>query len=1380
MALTDNENDASYSPGVGLKNINPDAPDFVKDIRVNKAQAPLNMSVEFIPQNPYEISIPGNLGSPKEIKSVQEKPGFFKVAGAEAYNLNITAEALHASFDVAPNPLDDIPPQDWTPKTDTNKFINIEPQNLNYVFGATGPKDQDYRIQRVMAEQAHDETLANGSWFAKLVGGVAGIATDPMSYVPILGWAKYAKFAPTFLKSAARAFPGMAAYGVTSSAVEQMDKVNGNMTDFITDSFTRTVFGSVLFGGLGAAGLTLEHMKLWNAQKLANSVIDGAGFKFAVDESGKVNGITAFDKSGGLSADKVTFAQDIANSSFSESGVFAVPYLGKSLQTLFTLPILGTPLPKLLNSTFKTVRAFTDRVVDHSIITTGIKEGQVAPKKFATLMNQNYANLRSLEAQMSSMHLERNGFTIQNRALGGLYNLGLNLKDKSLELLNKDLNRTGYVSREAFDSEIEEVIRTEQQSAHSSVNEAASMMRKQMDDVYRSYREAYNLPETWLPPKTAQAYLMRVYDTPFLNSNEKLWVDTISNWLKDADVVINNRMEPINELEKKIKEFKETHNQAFIELGKREVQLEPSRAIAYPEEQGVSIRQFVEPTGKKGKKAKGERDTKLIPYADIMQEYNGMRNKLSAMKDTLQNELRNNPELQLHVDDWNALSADESKELKTLLKPQNDLLKQIDEQKKVISDLKKKKSAKLTTTKKQKTVESAKPHAKEVIEKQEGVEEAESKLQELQNKHQEEYDRIQESAHKGELNPRFYKQKPGEFSYEFKDPNERLKFRETYGTGEGKVTPETHAKAYYDTIMGQTPEDTISQVMGKFTGNQSENPIKARTLLIPDEILYNNNFMAKGLMPKIANYSTYLQRRTHLKNVFNDVSIDGGIEPLLVELNAEHERFRQPFNDKKEKLQQELKDNPANKVKIDKQIKKLDKELVRFRKEFDTAKEQMNKIYEKMMGIRKLDRKADSNKSLIMSITAMANLPFVPFTMINDLSAIGLQHGIAPFIRDGIYPMVQSMFGILKTKDSEAFRATAPSVHLALQDVLMGYADRNWGAMTNPYLNLGKWATMAEKLAHASTNFTGTNYIDNGLQRITGSVVQSELMRILHAFKAGNMSKRDGMYIRKYGIDPDKWADRMIAAYEKNGGGKTKLGGYQSHFWQWEDMEAANEFSHSVFRSIKDTQIQAGLADAPMWTDDNGPLGLMGSVLKGFNGWMYASLNRYVIPSMQAPDAQKLLGIMFMLGTGSLVSPMRRMARGETPYPDNMSDKQWLYQTIQDSGYFSFFMTVLTDANLLTGDRLLGDLKNDKYRDRTMSGLLGPAWGTANRMKDIIGALASGEWNQADANKAARMIPIANASWTYWMSKKVVEGLGAKFDVPKTRAQAHALKEINR
>lgn len=1318
-------------------NINPNAPDFIKDIK----KSPLEVDMEYVPQNPYTLGLDGkfNYHSDYLDDGIKQKSSFIATAKAEAYNFNFTAQGIHGAYDLArSNPIEDLPDADWNSKKDTQMFLNVEPKNLPYMFAATGPKDQAYRLERVLAEQKHDETLANGSFLAKLLGGAIGMVTDPMSYIPIVGWAKYAKLGSTFGKSLVEALPGATRYGVYSSAAEQMDKVNGNLQDFLKDSFVRTTFAGVLFGGIGVGAVGIERMGLWGLRDIAKGHIDGMDFKFALNEEGKISGIKATDSTGSLSAADVSYYQDLADSSFSKMGVFKVPYLGAGIEKFVGMPIIGSPLLGLYNSSSMVVRGVIDRVSNSTFITKGVAEGKSAPQNFKNLQMQTDAKLSSLQAQMISLHLSRNGFDIKSPVLGGVVDVGLNLKQKSLELLQKDLGKNEYKDKFGFYSEIEQVLFSKVASEHSAVNEAANLLRPHIDETYSNLRKAYNLPEDWAPPKHAAGFLMRVYDTPFLNVNEDKWIGVISKYLADADITIAERLKPIKDQELRIKS-----------------------AIAHKE----SLNKMVNVSDQIHKEA-AEAIISAKSHKKILEE-------------SLQDELRINDDLQLHVEDWNALSATEAKEIVTLTKRQKIALKEVDKYKAIVDGIKAEAGKRSNAAIKAKTAKTAKSNTRKSETGKLVLAQEEEKLAIAEKEYSEETEKLQEMMHNGKINSRLFTKKPDSFVYEFRDPNNRLKFRDVYPEGsieKPNIHRENHAKAYYDTIMNQTAEDTINDVMGKYTGSSSENPLKSRSINVPDELLYNNKFMSKDLMSKVANYTKFLDRRTHLKTVFNDVTLDGGFEPLIKELSAEHLKDRARFSNRKEKINEKLEKKDITEIdkkKFEKQLARVDKEIVKNKKNFDKNKKTLNFLYENMMGIQRISNTALQVKSGLMSFVAWAGLANLPFAMINDLGSQGLKQGVMPWLKDGIYPLVESLGGILKTKDSAAFRESCKAINLGFQTVNMSYARRNWEQSTNPYLNLGKIVSGLEWVAHSSANFTLTNAIDNLMQKTTSSIVQGNLMSILHDFAKGTMSKRDGLYIRKYGIDPAVWAPRMIEAFNKSGGGKTKVGGYLSNFWKWEDMEAANKFSDAVFRSVKDTHIQAGIADSPLWTDDNGPLGVIGSIVKGFNGWMFASLNRYLIPVLQQPDAENLIGVMFMMATGALVSPTRRMARGLDPYPEDMTTEQWWYQTIQDSGIFSYPMNAVTDMNLISSNRLLGDLKNDRYTDRLRTGFLGPAYGKANQLADVIGAAATGEWNKADMNTAARMLPWANASWGQQISKKITDSL----DFPQTRSAARAANE---
>ena len=468
------------------------------------------------------------------------------------------------------------------------------------------------------------------------------------------------------------------------------------------------------------------------------------------------------------------------------------------------------------------------------------------------------------------------------------------------------------------------------------------------------------------------------------------------------------------------------------------------------------------------------------------------------------------------------------------------------------------------------------------------------------------------------------------------------------------------------------------------------------------------------------------------------------------------------INQKKNKNGKELKNINEQ---ISKEKKKLDKEAVRF----NEVKTLMKRVFEtRMMGINKRNDFDSMARRSWMSLSASANLHNLAATQVTDfIGWNAYQHGIWPMVRDGIYPIIESLGGILKTKDSEALREMAPHLHLGMQDMLNNYADRNWHSELQPDINMGKIVSGIEKYAHFSALTDLTPYIDNGIQRMNGSIIQGNFMNLLHKQVEGTITPKESLYLVKYGIDPKLWGKRMVDSYNNSGGFKTKIGGYMSLSWKWQDIEAANVFNDAVFRGIKNTLVFKVMGDSPFLADNM--IGLFAHTVKG---WLYAATNRYLIPSLQHADAQLLLKMVWMLGVGSLVSPIRRISRGEDAWPDEMTPLQISYEAYQDSGVTSTLSKVLSIANFMSNDKLLGDLKNDKYKNRVKTGIFGISdviSSTATSWSDVIGMANSG-LNEKDLKTAAHMSAISGAMYGHYIGDKIIESWG----LPRNKRAAEA------
>lgn len=1316
-------------------------PSAVGDIHVPHANSklPVDTSFEFVPQNPYTMEAHdesiGKLSPNRGFTEYDKKSGFFNTAWEEFKELSTNYKVMHASYNSTANFLEQPTNSNWNPKLEVEKLSNIDDKFVPYLLDAKNPQDMQYRHQAVVAEQQHDANLANGSFFAKVVGGLFGLSPvgSIESLIPIAGMASKAKVSASAISGFTKAYPGMLTASAIRSAANQMDKTEGNMHDFITDTFVDSVFGATLFGGIGAvkSGLNLSEMNRLN--EFSKNYLKGINFDWVLNEKGEVEGFKAIDSTGGsLSAATVSKAQEMADSAFYKGGVFKIPYVGEGVLKLVSgnIPVLsyftGSPLVAGLNSKYNSVRSFVDRGFDHFITTKGVAEGGVKPKSFEFFMKKEWAGLRELHLQTTALHMERNGYKNQRFPLFGLWNYGKAAVQRGIETVSKETDKTSWITKDAFMDEVQQVLFSGQSSEHAAVNELAGMYREKIDSTWKAFREAYGLPEDWMPPKTAEAYLMRVYDTAYLNANENQWIEVVSNYLKEADETIAKEMMPINQAKQAVKTHQEAHD-ALIKSGK-----------ATNEQVGNSAR-----------------------------ELEALQRKSKKLEDDLSNKLRSDGNLHLHVDDHTALTANEAKQVRELLKPVNEKQQVVDSLQKEVDELKKQSLFETGKARKARTAEKAEEKMQSaesakilLAEKEEALRIAKIEVEDAE-------DLIQQKAINREISPHLYTKIPNSNRIKLKDPSNRIKLRDIYESHDARIAA---AKAYYNSIMNMTPEDTIADLMGRITGNVTENVLKKRSLMIPDKILYDNNFMTKDLFAKTSNYVNYLSRRTHMKNSFSDITLDGGFDEIGQEFFKEYEANRELINQKiaflENKLQKKDKLEPKKVKELETQLAKAKKDIKNEAIDFERNKELMRNLYEtRMMGINKRSKGESMARSVIMNITSAANLHNLPATQITDIAAIGFQHGVWPFVRDAVYPIIESLGGLMKTKDSEALRKTAPSLHLGLQDQLAGFADKSWSMEMQPYLNMGKIVSGIEKISHFTANSDLSTFIDNGIQHMAGATIQSEFMRMLHEQVAGTLSKADSLYLRKYGIDPEKWANRMVKAYEEGGGFKTAVGGYQSNFWKWQDLEASNEFGDAVFRGIQNTLIQRGMADSPFFADN-----ILGMFFHTFTGWGFAAVNRYLIPTMQHPEAKSAIGMLWMMAAGSLVSPMRRISRGEEPWPEDMTDTQRFYEAFADSGVLSSMANTLSYANFLSNDTLLGKLKNDKWTQRSRVGALGAVWSTGNRIADVLAMAATGEWNEKDMKTAAKMLPISGAMYGHVLSNKLIEGL----QLPQTRRAAQS------
>ena len=329
------------------------------------------------------------------------------------------------------------------------------------------------------------------------------------------------------------------------------------------------------------------------------------------------------------------------------------------------------------------------------------------------------------------------------------------------------------------------------------------------------------------------------------------------------------------------------------------------------------------------------------------------------------------------------------------------------------------------------------------------------------------------------------------------------------------------------------------------------------------------------------------------------------------------------------------------------------------------------------MGITQGNEKIRKYTNMARNFAVSTQLGATTLTMPVDLMGNVYKQGFWPFIQAGIIPSLKNISNLLKQGKAEKHIKNAGNAYMGLNHLLSGYADRNWGGSAQPYAPIqGRLSMGFEKLAHLTTNLSLMNQTENFFQELTASIFQSEVIKNMHAFKAGKLHPRDLQKLLIYGLQPEIWADRILAAWKKAGGVKD-VGGYHSFYWKWEDKEASKKFAETIFKATKDTIIRRGMFDAPFALDDP----ILGMIFM-FKGFFIASFTRFLAPLLQKPDAEKIGGTLLMLGMGSLITPLRRLAKGEDPIQE---DDNMFWNAMVDGNVFSSITDTLEYVNVLDG-----------------------------------------------------------------------------------------------
>ena len=329
------------------------------------------------------------------------------------------------------NPLYDTVPPNWKSTDDTDAYNGIDDIWKGYLTDATSPKDLKRRQYKALEWQQNAKRYEDGSMIGHIIGIGAGGITTPSSWLPIGLQLKSARLGEKLIENLPRIFPSLGLGAALHEGVVETNRINGNLEDFVTNTFRDTIFSVAFMGGAIGLNHVYNGGKLWDVRKIIDLNSKNIDIKPIVAPDGEIIGAKAVSTS--ASAAEVNYAQEFANSAMVKSGMFGVPviggWLGKGAETI-------NPIIRGLNSPFPAVNAYWDRSASHGILTVGNLKGLASPDRVEDKIEMLKGQNRQFMDWLKGAHYERNGIDPNSRLKAGMQEAHLKWKED------------GYVSEE--------------------------------------------------------------------------------------------------------------------------------------------------------------------------------------------------------------------------------------------------------------------------------------------------------------------------------------------------------------------------------------------------------------------------------------------------------------------------------------------------------------------------------------------------------------------------------------------------------------------------------------------------------------------------------------------------------------------------------------------------------------------------------------------------------------------------------------------------------------------------------------------------------------------------------------------------------------------
>ncbi len=566
------------------------------------------------------------------------------------------------------------------------------------------------------------------------------------------------------------------------------------------------------------------------------------------------------------------------------------------------------------------------------------------------------------------------------------------------------------------------------------------------------------------------------------------------------------------------------------------------------------------------------------------------------------------------------------------------------------------------------------------------------------------------------------------------------------------------ANSFRDTVL-QLNEEQFAGAIFENIKNGGNDIMQSRTFLWNDAIaekwLVNDIETLSGL------YVDQLSKRIYLEDVLSkygdtyaEFNFEKTTKGIGTELKKQHDIFEKEILKKPESAERA-------------------KELQKLNKDTKHAADFLEKMFKSYLG-NYVDKSTGAYRvtGAIKQFSAGALLGNVPILMFSDFFSPMFKLTFKEYIGDGVGQALSRMKSVMSGRAKELGENGGAYVRGAFADAGLGNNVANgnriqamfgYGAQYQPKTILERYIS---NVTTFTQNLNFVNPISDFQETSVAFASQSKIIRACEKYLGGEgLNKFEIGHLDEVRLQPKRWANRIVEQYKKYG--QEIDGAFVGNYHLWDDAGAAMQMKGSIAREVRGLIIRPDLLEQPFAFKDP-----ILSLATQFTSWIFSATLKYTIPTLTDFDQQKMIGILLMMGSASLIDPMRQLAKGEEV---DLSTEALLTSALNNSGPLGWQFDALMRANARIDAPALRGIQPDRFKRKASGALdLGPASGIFDMVNNLTSAVVNGEMNEKDARNAMKLfIPFSN---TLPLRKGFNEMLKS-FNLPENRAKARRRKE---